>query len=106
MGETPTRFGMVTERRERGVKSAMTEDYGNPRRSATYQGSEMVKLLLWLLLLVVCWPLAIVALVAYPFLWLLSIPFRIVGAVLEGLVELVKALFFFPARLLGGRARA
>ena len=66
----------------------------------------MVKLLLWLLLLVVCWPLAVVALVAYPFLWLLSIPFRIVGAVLEGLVELVKALFFFPARLLGGRARA
>jgi len=46
----------------------------------------MVKLLLWLLLLVVCWPLAIVALVAYPFLWLLSIPFRIVGVALEGLV--------------------
>jgi hypothetical protein len=39
MGETPTRFGMVTERRERGVKSAMEEDYGNPRRSATYQGT-------------------------------------------------------------------
>ena len=66
----------------------------------------MVKLLLWLLLLVVCWPLAIVALVAYPFLWLLSIPFRIVGVVLEGLVELVKAVFFLPARLLGGGARA
>lgn len=66
----------------------------------------MVKLLLWLLLLVVCWPLAIVALVAYPFLWLLSIPFRIVGVVLEGLVELVKALFLLPARLLGGGARA
>jgi len=66
----------------------------------------MVKLLLWLLLLVVCWPLALLALIAYPFLWLLSIPFRIVGAVLEGLVELVKALFFLPARLLGGRVRA
>ncbi len=66
----------------------------------------MLKLLLWLLLLVVCWPLAIVALVAYPFLWLLSIPFRIVGVVLEGLVEFVRALFFLPARLLGGRARA
>ena len=49
---------------------------------------------------------AVVALVAYPFLWLLSIPFRIVGVVLEGLVELVRALFFLPARLLGGRARA
>jgi hypothetical protein len=66
----------------------------------------MLKLLLWLLLLVVSWPLAIVALVAYPFLWLLSIPFRIVGVVLEGLVEFVRALLFLPARLLGGRARA
>jgi len=66
----------------------------------------MVKLLLWLLLLVVSWPLAVVALLAYPLLWLLSIPFRIVGVVLEGLVELVRALFFLPARLLGGRARA
>jgi hypothetical protein len=64
----------------------------------------MVKLLLWLLLLAVCWPLALLALVAYPFLWLLAIPFRVVGAVLEGLVELVRALFFLPARLLGGRA--
>ena len=66
----------------------------------------MVKLLLWLLLLVISWPLALVALVAYPFLWLLSIPFRVVGGVLEGLVELVRALFLLPARLLGGRARA
>ncbi|HPA53322.1 MAG TPA: hypothetical protein PLP50_17150 [Thermoanaerobaculia bacterium] len=66
----------------------------------------MVKLLLWLLLLVVCWPLAIVALVAWPFLWLLSIPFRIVGALLDGLVGLVRALFLLPARLAGGRARA
>lgn len=64
----------------------------------------MLKLLLWLLLLVVCWPLALVALVAYPFLWLLSIPFRIVGGVLEGLVAFVRAVFFLPARLLGGRA--
>lgn len=66
----------------------------------------MVKLLLWLLLLVVCWPLALLALVAWPFLWLLSIPFRIVGVALEGLVEVVRALFLLPARLLGGRARA
>ena len=64
----------------------------------------MVKLLLWLLLLVVCWPLALLALVAYPFLWLLSIPFKIVGAALEGLVAFVRALFFLPARFLGGRA--
>jgi hypothetical protein len=66
----------------------------------------MVKLLLWLLLLVVCWPLAVLALLAWPFLWLLSIPFRIVGALLDGLVGLVRALFLLPARLVGGRARA
>jgi hypothetical protein len=66
----------------------------------------MLKLLLWLLLVVVCWPLALLALVAWPFLWLLSIPFRVVGAVLDGLVGLVRALFLLPARLLGGGARA
>lgn len=65
-----------------------------------------MKLLLWLLLLVVCWPLALLALVAWPFLWLLSIPFRVVGAVLDGLVGLVRALFLLPVRLLGGGARA
>ena len=77
-----------------------------PGAAGDVSGYEMVKLLLWLLLLLVSWPLALVALVAYPFLWLLSIPFRIVGAVLEGIVELVRALFFLPARILGGRARA
>lgn len=106
MGETPTRFGNVTDRSEKGVKRAMALGYGNPGAAGDVTGDEMVKLLLWLLLLLVCWPLAVVALVAYPFLWLLSIPFRIVGVVLEGLVELVRALFFLPARLLGGRARA
>lgn len=58
-------------------------------------------LLLWTLLLVLCWPLALLALVAWPFLWLLSIPFRIVGVVLDALVAFVKALLFLPARLLG-----
>jgi len=64
----------------------------------------MVKLLLWLILLVVCWPLALLALVAWPFLWLLSIPFKVVGALLDGLVGFVRALFLLPARLVGGRA--
>ena len=77
-----------------------------PRGAGDVSTGEMVKLLLWLLLLVVCWPLAILALVLYPFLWLLSIPFKVVGAVLEGLVALVRALFLLPARLLGGGARA
>ena len=64
----------------------------------------MVKILLWLILLAVCWPLALLALVAWPFLWLLSIPFKVVGALLDGLVGFVRALFLLPARLLGGRA--
>ncbi len=63
----------------------------------------MVVVLLWLLLLVVCWPLALLLLVAWPLLWLLSIPFRIVGAVLDELLALVRAMLLLPARLLGAR---
>lgn len=60
-------------------------------------------LLLWALLLVLCWPLALLILVAWPILWLLSIPFRIVGAAMEALLAFVKAILFLPARLLGHR---
>lgn len=63
----------------------------------------ILALLLWSLLLVLCWPLALLLLVLWPFLWLLSIPFRIVGAVMEALLALVKAILFLPARLLGHR---
>ncbi len=64
----------------------------------------MAKFLLWPPLLVVCWPLALLALVVYPFVWLLSIPFKVVGAVAEGLIAFVRALFLLPARVLGSRA--
>lgn len=63
----------------------------------------MLKFLLWLLLLVVCWPLALLALILYPIVWLLLLPFRLVGIAVGGVFELLKALFFLPARLLGGR---
>ena len=67
----------------------------------------MLKFLLWLLLVVVCWPLAIIALVLWPLVWLLSLPFRAVGIVLDGAFALLKALVMLPARILGGRpARA
>ena len=62
----------------------------------------MVKLLLWLLLFFLCWPLALLALVLYPLLWLLLLPFRLVGVTVDGLLELVKAVVLLPARLLGG----
>jgi hypothetical protein len=60
----------------------------------------MIKFLLWLILLVICWPLAILALILYPFVWLLLLPFRIVGIAVTGLFEFIKALFLLPARIL------
>jgi hypothetical protein len=63
----------------------------------------MKTFLLWLLLFVISWPLALLALVLYPFVWLLLIPFRLLGITIEGLLSLVKALFLLPARLLGAR---
>lgn len=63
----------------------------------------MVKFMLWLLLLIFCWPLALLALILYPFVWLLSLPFRLVGVAVEGVFELLRAIVFLPARVLGGR---
>ena len=63
----------------------------------------MIALLLWLLLLVVCWPLALAALVLYPIVWLLLLPFRLVGVAVEGVFELLRAIILLPARVLGGR---
>lgn len=64
----------------------------------------MTKLLLWLLLLVFCWPVALLALVLYPMVWLVSLPFRLVGLLFEGVFEFLRALLLLPARLLGARA--
>ena len=64
----------------------------------------MVKFLLWCILLIFCWPLALVALVLYPQVWLLLLPFRIVGIAVGGVLELVWALVTLPARLLRGLA--
>jgi hypothetical protein len=66
----------------------------------------MVGFLLWLLLLLVCWPLALLALVLYPIVWLLLLPFRIVGIAVGGVLELLRAVVSLPARLLGGPSRA
>jgi hypothetical protein len=62
----------------------------------------MLKFLFWLLLFVVCWPLALLALVLWPVVWLLSLPFRLVGIAVEGVFALLRALIFLPARVLGG----
>ena len=63
----------------------------------------MFSILLWLILLVICWPVALVLLILYPLIWLLLLPFRIVGVAVEGVFELIRAIFFLPARVLGGR---
>jgi hypothetical protein len=62
----------------------------------------MIKFLLWLILLVVCWPLALLALILYPFVWLLSLPFRLLGITVSALFDLLKAIITLPARVLGG----
>ncbi|WP_297922978.1 hypothetical protein [Metallibacterium sp.] len=64
----------------------------------------MFTFLLWLILLVLCWPLALLALVLYPLLWLLLLPFRLVGFAVGGVLALVAALFMLPARVLRGPA--
>lgn len=60
----------------------------------------MFTFLLWCILFLLCWPLALLALVLYPIVWLLLLPFRLVGIAVEGVLQLVWALFTFPARLL------
>lgn len=66
----------------------------------------MVKFLLWCILFVLCWPLALLALILYPLVWLLLLPFRLVGIAVTGVFELLRALILLPGRLLGGRPRS
>ncbi|HWP82349.1 MAG TPA: hypothetical protein VNN76_06815 [Bacteroidota bacterium] len=65
----------------------------------------MSKFLLWLILLVMCWPLALLGLVVYPLVWLLLLPFRIVGIAVEGVLQLLKALILLPSRILNSFPR-
>lgn len=63
----------------------------------------MLTFLAWVVLFIVCWPLALLALILYPVFWILSIPFRLVGITFEALFELLKAILFLPARVLSPR---
>ena len=65
----------------------------------------MIKFLLWLILLVLCWPLALLALFAYPLVWLLLLPFRLLGIAVEGVLGLIKGLILLPGRVLQGPRR-
>lgn len=64
----------------------------------------MLTFLMWCLLLFICWPLALLALVLYPIVWLLLLPFRIVGIAVGGVLELIRGIIFLPGRLLRGRS--
>jgi hypothetical protein len=66
----------------------------------------MTKFLVWLILFILCWPLALLALVLYPLIWLVLLPFRLVGVAVEGALGIVRGVLFLPARLLRGPARA
>jgi hypothetical protein len=66
----------------------------------------MLTFLAWLVLLIFCWPLAVLALVLYPIVWLLLLPFRLVGITVDAVFELLKGLLFLPARILRGPRHA
>ena len=66
----------------------------------------VIKFLLWCILFILCWPVALLALVAYPFVWLLVLPFRLLGIAVGGLLDLIWTLITLPARLLRGLAGA
>jgi hypothetical protein len=61
----------------------------------------MLTFLLWVILFILCWPIAILALLLYPIVWLLLLPFRLIGIAVEGVLALLKAIIFLPARVLG-----
>jgi len=63
----------------------------------------MTKFFLWLILLVICWPVALLALVLYPIVWVLMLPFRLIGITVTGVFSFLRALLTLPARALGGR---
>jgi hypothetical protein len=65
----------------------------------------MLGFLLWLLLLFVCWPLALLALLMYPLVWLILLPFRLLGIGVDAVFELLRAIVMLPARVLGGGGR-
>lgn len=63
----------------------------------------MLTFLVWVFLLVVCWPLALLALIVYPLFWLLLLPFRLVGIAVEGVLQLLRSIILLPSRILAGR---
>ena len=85
-----------------GIRSAVSGAPMAGMHHFVWKGGPTMKFLLWCVLLILCWPLALLALVLYPIVWLLLLPFRFVGIAVHGVLELVAALILLPARLLRG----
>lgn len=66
----------------------------------------MKTFLIWVILLVLCWPIALMALILYPIVWLLLLPFRLLGIAVDGVFELIRSIITLPARVLGGPRKA
>lgn len=65
----------------------------------------MLGFLLWIIVFILCWPIALLAILLYPIIWLVLLPFRLIGITVDAVFELIRAIVFLPARVLGGRPR-
>jgi hypothetical protein len=74
-------------------------------RASSNDGSDLLTLILWLLLLVICWPLALLALILYPIVWLILLPLRLLGIAVDGILQTLSANITLPARVLRGRRK-
>ena len=100
----------VSPRREIGRTRRRPVSDGSPAVAIgghfeAYEEVEMIAFLMWLALFILCWPVALAALLLYPVVWLLLLPFRLVGIAVGGVFEFLRALLALPARLLGYRRR-
>jgi len=96
LGETPHGITLSS----RSVWGTFRPVQRSNRIEVGKETTAVVKFLLFCILLVLCWPVALLALLLYPLIWLLLLPFRLVGIVVTGLLEFIRALFLFPARIL------
>jgi hypothetical protein len=96
-GKVNPAFGKNPLRKSRNMPAG-----GHVEDERTTPEGPMAKFLLWLILAFFCWPLAVLALILYPFVWLLSLPFRLLGITVDALFQFIRALFLLPARVLGG----
>jgi hypothetical protein len=89
-----------------GIVRAETRRYSDSIDNASTESEHlMLGFVLWLFLLFLCWPLALLALVLYPLFWLITLPFRLLGIGVDGLFALLRAVVMLPARILGGPGR-